>query len=91
MRCRTSQHALPHVSGGWAAQHADEDVHEARSTGDHDILDIGVRLELGRAREDRGILPDAEVLEELLARDALWRTWRVNVSDRRLDWTMYFE
>ncbi len=42
-------------------------LHEAGAAGDHDVLDIRQRLELGAAREQRGVLPDAKVLEEAIA------------------------
>lgn len=43
------------------------DLHEAGSSGDHDVLHIWQRLEFGRPRQDWGLLPDAEVLKEVLA------------------------
>lgn len=39
-------------------------IHEAGTAGDHDILDIGKRLELGRAGENGSSLPDAVVFEK---------------------------
>lgn len=42
-----------------------QDVHEAGAARDHNVLDIGKRLVLGAAGQDRSILPDAELLEEV--------------------------
>lgn len=72
VRCRTSQHALSfRVSGrgSYSGAHASGNgvLHEAGSSGDHDVLHIWQRLEFGGPRQDWGLLPDAEVLEEVLA------------------------
>lgn len=41
--------------------------HEAGATSDHNVLDIGMRLKLGAARQDGRTLPDVGVLEEVVA------------------------
>ena len=43
-----------------------ECVHEPSSSGDHDVLHIGQRGELGSPDEYRGVLPDTIVLEKAL-------------------------
>lgn len=43
------------------------DLHEAGSSGDHDVLHIWQRLEFGCASQYWGLLPDAKVLKEVLA------------------------
>lgn len=74
VRCRTSQHALSfRVSGrgalSYSGAHAsgNGDLHEAGSSGDHDVLHIWQRLEFGCASQYWGLLPDAKVLKEVLA------------------------
>lgn len=44
-----------------------ENLHEASSSGDHDVLDIGEGFKLGGAGQERGILPNTKVLKELPA------------------------
>lgn len=41
-----------------------DSLHEASASGDHDVLDIREGLELGAARENGRLLPNAIVFEE---------------------------
>lgn len=47
------------------AQCQDRNLHEACTTGNHDVLDIGQRLELGASLEKGSILPYTDILKKL--------------------------
>lgn len=60
------------------AQEKGLNLHEASTTGDHNVLDTGKRLELGATGEDRGILPDAKLLKEVCASASCMRSGEVS-------------